>query len=60
MIIQQLTQKIVEAVKTREKYHCDSPEYEQADEKVNDLLLQVRSEDNKEFNRLYNQSENWN
>jgi hypothetical protein len=57
--IQQLTKKVVEAVKTREAYHCDSAEYEKADEAVNKLLTQVKSEDIKEFNKLYNQPENW-
>lgn len=30
----------------------------EADEAVNELLTQVKS-DNKEFNELYNQPENW-
>ena len=60
MSIQQLTQKIVEAVKTRETYHCDSVEHDQADEKVNELISQIQSADISEFNKLYNQAENWN
>ena len=59
MNIRELTAKVVEAVKTRETHYCDSLEYEEADEAVNELLTQVKSEDNKEFNELYNQPENW-
>ena len=58
MNIRELTAKVVEAVKTRESHHCDSLEYKEADEAVNELLTQVKS-DNKEFNELYNQPENW-
>ena len=59
MNIQQLTAKVVQTVKVRETHHCDSVEYDKADEQVNELLTQVKSEDNKEFNKLYNQPENW-
>lgn len=59
MDIQKLTAKVVEAVKARETYHCDSTEYDKADEVANELIAQVQSEDIKEFNRLYNQPGNW-
>ena len=59
MDIQQLTAKVVEAVKTRETYHCDSTEYEEADKKVYCLINQIPGKDLEEFNKLFNQPENW-
>lgn len=41
MNIEELTSKIVEAAKNRESYHCDSQEYEKANEKVNKLIFSI-------------------
>lgn len=59
MNIEQLTAKIVQAVKNRDEYSVDSEEHEKKDEEVNNLIHQIKSEDIKEFNRLYNQPSNW-
>lgn len=59
MNIEQLTAKIVQAVKNRDKYPVDSEKYEEEDQKVNSLIGEIKPEDVKEFNRLYNQPSNW-
>lgn len=59
MSIEELTAEIIEAVKTRETFPCDSNEYEQADERVNELIFSIKTEDIPAFNKLYNQPENW-
>jgi hypothetical protein len=59
MNIEKLTQKIVEAVKERETYNCESAEHDEKDNVVNELISQIPQDDIKEFNKLYNQPENW-
>lgn len=59
MEIKKIVEEVAEAVKVRDSFNCDSQEYEKANEKVDELIGQVKSEDLKYFNEEINKPEAW-